>query len=205
MNRNKIKQLLGLNLPVVLASASPRRKHLLAQIGLDFTIHVSNFAEENLPLDIPPAEYVQTLALHKAQNVAFLLEIPSIVIGADTVVVLSQKIMNKPTSEESAETMLKTLSGRTHEVFTGISLVNSATKQAMTAVQRTEVTFRDLDLEEIRAYIQTGSPMDKAGAYGIQDDFGAVFIKEIRGCYYNVVGLPLELLYCELKKFCSGL
>jgi septum formation protein len=109
--------------------------------------------------------------------------------------------LNKPTDEEDARKMLRTLSHNTHTVYTGIALIEARSDKRMVTLQKTEVTFRELDDEEIAAYVATGSPLDKAGAYGIQDDFGAVFVSNISGCYYNIVGLPLELLYTTMKRF----
>ena len=196
-----MQDLLYLNKRIVLASKSPRRKKLLKQIGLKFEVIVSDYVEENHPLDIEPQVYARELALHKAQSVAAKLEEPAIVIGADTIVVINGKILNKPRNESEAYTMLKTLSGHTHTVYTGVAVIDSETGKTNSNVKSTKVTFRELSDEEISAYIATGSPLDKAGAYGIQDDFGAVFISHIEGCYYNIVGLPLEMLYEMLKEF----
>jgi len=112
--------------------------------------------------------------------------------------------LNKPQTPEEAAAMLQQLSGRTHEVYTGVALVRAPELEFSTGVARTEVTFRSLTPEEIAAYVATGSPLDKAGAYGIQDPFGAVFVTGIRGCYYNVVGLPLGLVYQLLQHFCHA-
>ncbi len=202
-----IAQLLGLRLPLVLASASPRRKALLAQIGFEFSVQPSSVNEEALSTLLAPDEYVKTLALHKAQDIATVQatqNLSSIIIGADTTVVLDGTILNKPADAWEAEQMLKTLSGRTHTVYTGVALVESATKRFLSDACATNVTFRALQDDEIRSYIATGSPLDKAGAYGIQDDFGAVFVERIEGCYYNVVGLPLATLYRRLKEFCHS-
>ena len=197
-----LNKLTGLKKPVVLASASPRRKQLLEQLGMTFVIRPSGVQEEAVPLSLHPELYVQTLAAHKARDIAHTPGLPeSVVIGADTIVVHDNRILNKPVSPEHAREMLRTLSGQTHTVYTGIALVDSATRAELMDVQQTEVTFRTLADEEIDAYVATGSPLDKAGAYGIQDDFGAVFVERINGCYYNVVGLPLPLLYQRLREF----
>jgi len=196
-----LNRLTGLHKPVILASASPRRKQLLERLGMTFTVRPSTVQEESVSLLLHPELYVQTLAAHKARDIASTAEQPSLVIGADTIVVLDNSILNKPVSPEHAREMLSDLSGRTHTVYTGIALVDSATHEEITDVQQTEVTFRVLTSEEIDAYVDTGSPLDKAGAYGIQDDFGAVFVERINGCYYNVVGLPLPLLYRKLREF----
>ena len=198
-----MRSLLTLPAPLVLASASPRRKKLLEQIGLPFTVQVSAFDEDSVSTNLPPQDYVQVLARSKALAVAEnrSLASPAIVLGADTTVVLDGQILNKPTDAADAARMLDLLSNRTHEVCTGIALVHG--ERVLTDVARTEVRFRRISGEEITAYIESGSPLDKAGSYGIQDDFGAVFVQEIRGCYYNVVGLPLELLYRRLREFAA--
>lgn len=194
--------MLSLSLPLILASASPRRSHLLKQIGLEFTVRPSEVDESLFSVtEVDPSDYVQLLAETKALDVASKLTEPSIVLGADTIVVLDGLILGKPTDREDAFRMLKGLSGRTHTVYTGIALVDSSSERVSVATARTEVTFRKLDDDEIIGYIAGGSPMDKAGSYGIQDDYGAVFVSNIVGCYYNIVGLPLELLYRTLKEF----
>lgn len=201
-----MKNFLHLHAPLVLASASPRRKKLLEQLGLEFRVVVSSFDEEIIPTDIAPADYVQQLARSKALHVAETLGEAAIVLGADTTVVLQGYILNKPRDSGDAVRMLSMLSNRIHEVFTGIVLVECAadgsTTRIVSDVCRTEVRFRELSTEEIRWYVSTGAPLDKAGSYGIQDDFGAVFVESIHGCYYNVVGLPLQLLYRRLRDFC---
>lgn len=198
--KSPIPSVLHLHLPLILASKSPRRRQLLEQLGLIFSVIPADIDELSMPLDIPPAEYVQALARYKAEAVAGLLgNQPTLVLGADTIVVIDGKILNKPLDDREAYTMLKSLSGRTHTVYTGIALTNAHTMHTITSLQTTEVTFRVLEDDEIYGYIATGSPMDKAGAYGIQDDFGAVFVSNIRGCYYNIVGLPLEMVYRMLR------
>lgn len=191
---------LKIDLPIVLASVSPRRKKLLEQIGLEFTVIPSEFEEKTHPLDLPPKDYAEQLAYYKAKDIADKSDEKRIIIAADTIVVLDGKILNKPENEQDAYDMLSFLSGNTHTVITGIAILNTKMGTNIITSQSTKVTFRDLEPEEIKSYISTGSPMDKAGAYGIQDDFGAVFISHIEGCYYNIVGLPLELLYSKLKE-----
>ena len=197
----KIAELINLKLPLVLASKSPRRKLLLEKLGFEFEIIPSHIDEGKNEKIESPFNYVKELSCKKAIAVANELTNESIVIGADTVVVLDNKILNKPKSREEAFTTLITLSNNTHRVLTGVSLVNSKTLQCKSAVATTDVTFRKLSEKEIYAYIDTGSPFDKAGAYGIQDDFGSLFVSHIVGCYYNIVGLPLELFYSTLKDF----
>lgn len=197
----KIAEQLNLKVPLILASKSPRRKHLLETLGFEFSIYTSNVVESAHPLHGLPGKYAEELSLKKALDVAQKVEYPAVVVGADTIVVLEDEILNKPKDKADAFRMLKTLSGRTHVVYTGIALVETGTGRHFSSLQSTEVTFRELFDNEINAYIESGSPLDKAGAYGIQDDFGAVFVRHIKGCYYNIVGLPLELLYSSLKSF----
>ena len=188
-----------INKPLILASKSPRRKKLLEQIGLTFKTIPAEIDENALPDGTPPDEYVKILSLRKAEKIAAAVETPSIILGSDTIVVLDGKILNKPIDPKDAFRMLNTLSGNTHTVYTGIALIDTGNSKVISDYKETKVTFRQLDEEEIWAYIDTGSPLDKAGAYGIQDDFGAVFVSHIEGCYYNIVGLPLEKLYENLK------
>jgi septum formation protein len=184
--------------PVVLASRSPRRLALLSQIGLTVRVVVSDVSEDLDPL-LTPAANAEALARVKAQHVARTID-DGIIVGADTIVVLDHHVLGKPVDEADAERMLSLLSGRTHTVYTGFALVHQPSGRVISGVEETNVTFRVLPVEEIRAYIRGGSPMDKAGAYGIQDDYGAVFVTRIEGCYYNVVGLPLARVYEAMKK-----
>jgi nucleoside triphosphate pyrophosphatase len=183
---------------LILASASPRRRLLLQQIGLDFRIHPSN-ADESLDPSIPPAEHVTILSQRKAADVAENYE-DALIVSADTIVVLDKEIITKPVSKADAIHKLTTLSGNCHEVFTGYTIRTASGETNVTKYESTEVWFRDLEEKEIERYVESGSPMDKAGAYGIQDDFGAVFIKKIHGDYYNVVGLPLCSFYQSLNQ-----
>ena len=186
-----------LKAPLVLASASPRRKHLLEQIGLTFTVH-PNPAEEVIPEGIPPTEIVEQLAWEKAEPIA-RMHPEALTLGADTIVVLDGDVLGKPSDAAEARTMLRRLSGRTHTVYTGIALLHPATTKSAVAHESTKVTFAPLSDEEIAAYVATGSPLDKAGAYGIQDDTGALFIPCIEGDYFTVMGLPLHRLYRLLR------
>jgi septum formation protein len=197
----QIGELLGLNIPLILASKSPRRRKLLKNLGFDFEVIPSSYKEEKFSNHSDYKEYVMLSAFKKAENVALGINKTAIVLGSDTIVVLDDIILHKPKDEADAFKILKQLSGKTHKVYTGISLVNSGNMKTMADCAITEVTFRDIDDAEISAYIATESPMDKAGAYGIQDDFGAVFVSHINGCYYNIVGLPLELFYISLRRF----
>lgn len=183
---------------IILASKSPRRKELLEKITKDFIVVGSNFDEDTIPYQGDAAEYVKTLAREKALEVASTLSEPTIVISADTVVVLENKILGKPKNKKDAECMLNALSGNNHKVCTGLCVLDMRTESIMQEAVFTNVKFSKLTNIEIQEYIDTGSPMDKAGAYGIQD-FAAVFVEKIDGCYYNVMGLPLNVLYKMLK------
>lgn len=185
-------------LPIYLASKSPRRKKLLKQIKLKFKAIDLHF-DEKISRKENPVFLVKRLALEKL-NAALLKIKHGIIITADTIVVLDSKILGKPRNEKDAMRMLKQLSGKTHQVYTGYAIYNSANNKVIVNHEKTLVTFRKLNKSEINEYISSGSPMDKAGAYGIQDDFGAVFIEKINGCYYNVVGLPLARLYHDLLR-----
>jgi septum formation protein len=199
-----LNALLVLPAPLVLASASPRRQALLQHIGLTFSTVHPDIDEDAVSTSTEPSKYVEELARRKSLQGALMVGEDAIVLGSDTTVVLDGTVLNKPTDEADAIAMLQRLSGRTHTVYTGIALVRQATGQAVVTSRSTDVTFRELSMEEIVAYVGTGSPMDKAGAYGIQDDFGAVFVRHVHGCYYTIVGLPLELVYSSLKAFSRG-
>lgn len=190
--------MINTKLPIYLASKSPRRRKLLRQIGIRFKSfsvnNIEDFTDGEHPVDCVKrlAQEKMNLAKQKVQD--------SILITADTIVVLDKKVIGKPTDRKDAIKILSKLSGRIHVVYTGICVLNQKTKKQITDYERTEVEFRKLNKDEIINYVNSGSPMDKAGAYGIQDDSGAVFVKRINGCYYNVVGLPLTKLYNILKK-----
>lgn len=181
---------------IILASASPRRKELLALTGLSFKIHPSDYDEDLAP-GAKPIDAVIQLALGKAKVVA--QQYPqSMVIGADTLVALNDEIFGKPTSDTDAFRMLKSLSGKTHQVYTGVALIRDG--EYKTFVEYTDVTFYPLTDNEIWDYIATGEPMDKAGAYGIQGK-GSLLVKSVSGDYNNVVGLPISRLVREIKEF----
>lgn len=183
---------------IYLASKSPRRKKLLQQINLNFkTLSVD--IPEDFDEGEPPVKVVKRIALEKLDAAKTKIN-EGIIITADTIVVLNKKIIGKPADEKEAFIILKKLSSNTHQVYTGFAIYNSKKDLTIVGYEKTLVTFRKLSDNEIKNYIKSGSPMDKAGAYGIQDDFGAVFVEKINGCYYNVVGLPLSKLYENLKK-----
>ncbi len=183
---------------IILASASPRRKKLLEQIGLKFRVVPSRVEEIPEP-GLEKRELVLRLAGLKAGCVAGLYP-RAIVLGADTAVCCEGQILGKPRDREDAVRMLRLLSGRIHEVITGLVLRQEITGLIRTEVVTTLVRFRDLSQKEIEGYIATGEPFDKAGAYGIQG-YGALLVEGIKGCYFNVVGLPLSKLPAMFRDF----
>jgi len=186
--------------PVVLASASPRRADLFTQVGLQFKVVPSTINEPNPnSLSDSPAVIAEHLALLKARDVAAHFS-EGWIIGADTVVSYQHQLLGKPDSPVKACEMLQTLSGKIHEVTTGVALVSVSESRIHTFSETTQVRFRELTGEEIRKYVDTGEPMDKAGAYGIQGK-GALFVSAIQGDYNNVVGFPLTSFYEESIKF----
>jgi septum formation protein len=177
---------------IVLASTSPRRAELLKQIGVEFELATGNVQERPHPDEAPP-DYITRLARAKVVAVARQRE-AGLIIGADTIVVLDGQLLGKPEDAVDAERMLKSLSGRWHAVMTGVALYDVASRQEVADFDKTLVKFARLTNLEIDWYIKSGEPMDKAGAYGIQG-LGGLFVDEIAGNYYNVVGLPLPLVY----------
>ena len=176
---------------IILASNSPRRKELLHQIGLEFRVDPADVDETVLPNESPEG-YAVRVALDKARVAAGRAG-TGIVIAADTIVVLNNEILGKPADAADAERMLGKLSSNVHRVITGLAVMDAATGQALTRTSITRVWFRSLALPEITSYVATGEPLDKAGAYGIQER-GALLVERIDGCYFNVVGLPLSML-----------
>lgn len=174
--------------PLILASASPRRKELLARLGWPFTVQVSE-ADESLPRGMDPAAAVERLAARKAQAVARCLAGQAILLAADTVVSLQGEILGKPRDEEEAREMLRRLSGTWHEVFTGVCILATGGDEQVFH-DRSRVHFTPMDEAAVARYVATGEPMDKAGAYGIQGWAGA-YIDRVEGCFFNVMGLPL--------------
>lgn len=197
--------LLGVNEPtpekaavIILASNSPRRKELLERIGItDFTVAAPN-VDESVEDGLSPAEIVEQLSLRKARATAKKAGPSDLIIAADTVVALDGAVLGKPRDKGAAFAMLTALSGREHHVFTGVTVLRG--EEAATLHEETAVTFRQLTPEEIRGYIATGEPMDKAGAYGIQG-IGALLVSGIRGDYCNVMGLPVFRLGQILSSF----
>ena len=189
---------------LILASGSPRRRDILQEMGYTFEVRTADFDESTVSLETP-APAVQALALGKAMAAAEVtaVEEPTLFLGSDTVVALNDVVMGKPKDEADAEAMLRSLSGNTHVVYTGVALVEKDPEgecgATETFVEATEVTFFELSDEEIERYIHTGEPMDKAGAYGIQG-LGRVLVEGIRGDYETVVGLPAARVYRALRE-----
>ncbi len=180
------------NKRIILASESPRRAELLKQIGLSFEIRPSAVDEGKEPKE-SLENYVKRVALSKAEKAAVGVK-DAIVIAADTIVVINKKRLGKPESSESATAMLKKLSGKCHTVMTGIAVINLVENKRVTKVVSTKVWFKKLSDEEIKEYVKSSEPLDKAGGYGIQGK-ASVFVKRIEGDYFNIVGLPLNTLY----------
>ncbi|WP_418703030.1 Maf family protein [Anaerotignum faecicola] len=183
---------------LILASASPRRKELLEKIGLPFTVQPA-MGEERITQK-SPAAVVMELSRQKAEEIAAAQTEDCIIIGADTVVARGEKIMGKPKDAADAKQMLRSIADDCHQVYTGVTLIRTgAHPQSVTFQEKTDVCLYPISDAELDAYIASGDPMDKAGAYGIQGDF-AIYVKRIAGDYYNVVGLPIGRVYQELKR-----
>ena len=182
----------------ILASSSPRRRELLLRLQTPFDIILPDVAESIIPPDGSPETYCTALAELKANDIS--QHYPNnLVIGSDTIVVLDNNIMGKPEDKAMAQNMLETLSGKTHHVYTGVCLKWAERNIHHLFAEITTVTFRELSEADINHYIESCPPYDKAGSYGIQD-WSAVFVQEIKGCYDNVVGFPISRFYQELKK-----
>ena len=183
---------------IILASASPRRKELLEKISLKFEVDASD-CEEDINPGLDPQELVRQLSIKKAKSVAARHK-NAIIIAADTIGVMGDKILGKPHTENEARKMLHEISGKSHLVITGFSILDTATNKIVTGTVNTRVYIKKLTGQEIDAYVKTGEPLDKAGAYAIQG-MGAVIVEKIEGDYYNVMGLPLNALTEALKEF----
>ncbi|MGE5591813.1 MAG: Maf family protein [Bacillota bacterium] len=181
----------------ILASSSPRRSDLLAQIGLRFEVIPPQFDESRVDAS-DPAELVHSLAREKAGAVAAEVEGPAVVLGADTIVLLDGEVLGKPRDEAEARSMLARLAGRTHRVLTGVALIRTPEGPILVQHEETHVTMRPLTPGQIHAYVASGEPMDKAGAYAVQG-LGSVLVERIQGDYFNVVGLPLPRLALMLE------
>jgi septum formation protein len=183
---------------IILASASPRRKEILKKTGLKFSVDESTY-EENNGIGLKPPQLALYHARSKAREVAARHK-NALVISADTIVVLKNVIFGKPEDKADAARILKALSGRTHAVITAFTILDTASKKELSKAVESMVTFRRLEDSEISAYIKSGEPMDKAGAYGVQG-LGAAIVKKIEGDFFNVMGLPLSELAEQLRKF----
>ncbi|MBI5632517.1 MAG: septum formation inhibitor Maf [Nitrospirae bacterium] len=183
---------------IILASASPRRKELLALIGLKFRVDVSDY-EEDLGLKLRPHELAKYLSLEKARTVAHKYN-DAVIIAADTFIVFRGKLLGKPHTEKEAMRMINLLNGRLHSVITGYTVLDTSNGKKSSSAIETKVWFRKMANEELRAYVKTGEPLDKAGAYAIQG-IGSLIVKKIEGDYFNVIGLPVASLAVTLKKF----
>lgn len=183
---------------IILASASPRRKEILENVNVKFTVVASDIDEVILENE-PPKELVKRLAFEKCMDIARKNK-DALVIGADTIVVLNNHILGKPNNEEDAYNMVKLLSGKKHQVITGISLINLRSDKKVIDYVVSEVTFKDLSEETIRDYINTKESLDKAGAYGIQG-YGGLLVENINGDYFNIVGLPISRISDLLREY----
>ena len=182
---------------IILGSASPRRRELLASLDVEFTVEPVKGVDETAPTDMPAMEIPEFLSRKKAS--AYPLSDKQMLITADTLVISDNKPLGKPVDAEDARHILRSISGKTHQVVTGVCISTTAKTVSFSAV--TDVTFSALTDDEIDYYIKNYKPFDKAGAYGIQEWIGAIAVSNINGSYYNVMGLPLHRLYVELKKF----
>ncbi|MBO4380406.1 MAG: septum formation protein Maf [Muribaculaceae bacterium] len=188
------------NYKCYLASKSPRRQQILSMIDIDFKIAPAIDIDESFPISMPADDVAQHIASKKADAYSQLIlkEPNSLIITADTVVICDDVILGKPADYDDARRMLRQLSGKTHKVVTGVTINCANHRDAFSATSL--VTFRQLDNDEIDYYISKYAPFDKAGAYGIQEWIGAAAVENITGSFYNVMGLPIEALYCRLAK-----
>ena len=183
---------------VILASNSPRRKELLAGLGVDYEVRTLPDVDESYPETLQGADIPLYIAKEKADAYVAMMQSGELMITADTIVWLDGKVLGKPRDREDALQMLRTMSGRTHEVFTGVCITTTDWQRSFTA--QTEVRFATLSEEEIAYYVDNFQPMDKAGAYGVQEWIGFIGVENISGSYYNIMGLPVQRIYNELKR-----
>ena len=184
---------------IILASNSPRRKELLAGLDLQFEVRVLKDIDESYPQDLPTLKIAEFISKKKAEAYIEKMADDELVITADTVVILGDEVMGKPHDEADAKRMLGELSGQTHQVATGVTLSTKERQMSFTVV--TDVTFKLLSADEIDYYVRTYHPMDKAGAYGIQEWIGYIGVTALKGSYFNVMGLPVQRIYEALKTF----
>ena len=183
----------------VLASNSPRRKELLAGLGIDFEVRVLSDIDESYPVTLPVADIAEFIAAKKAEAYRATMGADELIITADTVVICGDEVMGKPADDADACRMLRQLSGRVHHVTTGVCLTTRQQQHRFSVT--TEVTFKELSDEEISFYVSRYRPFDKAGAYGIQEWIGYIGCTGLNGSYYNVMGLPVQRIYQELQQF----
>lgn len=186
---------------IILASNSPRRRELLAGLGLDFTVKVIDGIDESWPQELKGEDIPLYISREKAAPYRKLMGPKDLVITADTIVYVDGQVLGKPQDKADARRMLQLISGRWHEVITGVTLMTARGERSFAVTTR--VKFCDLTDSEIESYVESGQPMDKAGAYGIQEWIGYVGVEAIEGSYFNVVGLPVQRLYRELMNFCK--
>lgn len=184
---------------IILASNSPRRKELLAGLDLDFEVKVLPNISENYPVDTPTNQIAEVIAIEKAKAYQNLLSADELVITADTVVVVDETVLGKPTDAADAKRMLQMLSGRTHQVITGVCLTTCERQRHFSVA--TDVTFKKITDVEMTYYIEKYQPYDKAGAYGIQEWIGYIGVTSLKGSYFNVMGLPVQRIWTELQPF----
>ena len=187
---------------IILASNSPRRRELLAGLGLDFTVKVISGIDESWPQDLKGEDISLYISREKAAPYRQTIAEDELVITADTIVYVDGEVLGKPHDKADASRMLRLISGRWHEVITGVTLMTAAKERSFAVT--TKVRFCNLTDDEINRYVESGLPMDKAGAYGIQEWIGYVGVEAIEGSYFNVVGLPVQRLYRELMNFCKN-
>ena len=186
---------------IILASNSPRRKELLAGLDLQFKVRVLQDVDESYPNDLPTLKIAEFISNKKADAYIQTMADDELVITADTVVILGDEVMGKPHNEADAKRMLGELSGQTHQVATGVTLSTKERQMSFSVV--TDVAFKQLSSDEIDYYVRTYHPMDKAGAYGIQEWIGYIGVTALKGSYFNVMGLPVQRIYEALKTFCE--
>ena len=183
---------------VILASGSPRRRELMAGLGVNYEVRILPDVDESYPDTLQGEEIPLYIAKEKADAYIPMMQPNELIITADTIVWLDGKVLGKPRDREDASQMLRTMSGRTHEVFTGVCITTTDWQRSFTA--QTEVRFATLSEDEIIYYVDNFKPMDKAGAYGVQEWIGFIGVENISGSYYNIMGLPVQKLYRELLK-----
>jgi septum formation protein len=183
---------------IILASNSPRRKELMSGLGVDYVVRTLPDVDESYPADLAGAAIPEYISRKKADAYRSIMQPGELLITADTIVWLDGKVLGKPEGREGAVEMLRSLSGKSHQVFTGVCLTTTEWQKSFTAAS--DVEFDVLSEEEIRYYVDKYQPMDKAGAYGVQEWIGYIGVKSISGSFYNIMGLPIQKLYGELKK-----